>query len=145
MWGHALGSYEKQWTHTISIVGDPKNDWKFDPDNTYVKDRCKLVLEDLTASPEFLTGAAQDGAQGKSEGVIMTRLNQKPYNEHPYSPFVVANVPVPANGALALIDGHNKIWEEVFRTFVTNYAALTQGKKILIRRGGLEECKPAIR
>lgn len=137
MWGHALGSYDKQWTHTISIVGDPKKDWKFDPDDVYLKDECKLILEDLTASPRFHMGTANDGRKATSDGVNLDRLNQ---SDHPFSPFVVANVREPEIGALALIEGHTEVWKEVFRTFITNYAALTQGKKALIRRGGVEKC-----
>lgn len=141
MWSHALGSYDKQWTHTIEIVGDPKKNWKFDPEGTYVKDRCRLVHEDLTGSFEFVTEVCGNVDKGQKEGVKMTRLNKAPLIDRTYSPFVVANVPIPERGALALIDGHSTIWKEVFTTFITNYAALTQGKNILIRRGGLERCR----
>jgi hypothetical protein len=133
MWGHALGSFPDQWTHEATIVGKPDVSWNFDPENVYVKEPCKLIAYDLTGSPEFLTPRSTPDSK---EGVLLTRLN----DAHPYSPFVVANIPTPKDGALALMVGHVQIWEKVFGTFITNYAALAQGKRILLRKGVQDKC-----
>ena len=137
MWGQALGSYVPQQTHEVTIVGDPQEGWKFDPEDAYKTDSCKVINADLTSNPEFLTNESRGEDSPHREGVVMKRLEHR---EHAYAPFVVANVPIPKAGVAALVDGHNEIWKSVFETFLTNYIAITQGKRILIRRSAQDEC-----
>jgi hypothetical protein len=140
MWGRALGSYRPQQTHEVVIVGDPGKDWNFDPEESYQKDPCSVIRADLTGSPSFLTGKTDVSGKSVQEGVMLKRLKE---DAQPYTPFVVANVPVPDKGALALIDGHSGIWKSVLSTFTTNYVALAEGKRILIARDAHKTCPPA--
>jgi hypothetical protein len=78
------------------------------------------------------------GSDVQKEGVFMKRISSP--DRHTPRPFVVGNIPSPDKGVIALIDGHVVIWKQVFGTFLTNYAALAQGQRILSRRDIMNKC-----
>jgi hypothetical protein len=120
-WDNALGSYEPQQTHEIAPVGVVTEAWEFDPD--VYKYPCKVLHFDLSNTPIFLS---KNGS-----GI---RLVPKAGRSDPYNPFLVANV------SSKMIEGHTGIWLPVFRSFLNNYVAVAEGKRILERARGDVSC-----
>lgn len=56
-------------------------------------------------------------------------INPLPERSTVNYPFIVARTP-----SKVLIDGHNGVFSDTFRTFLTEFVALTQGKRISVRR-----------
>jgi hypothetical protein len=121
MWRLALGVYEPQQTHTIKPHGDLTTKWSFNP-QAYIRDACGIVNFDLTTAPSFMAG---------ERGLDLLPLEGR---HNPYSPFLVATA------SKDVVYGHVKIWEHVFTEFLSNYVALAEGKRILLRRGLDKDC-----
>ena len=116
LWGKALGSYTPQQTHTVEQDGVFPDEWTFDADR-YLNDECEIVNFDLTGEPSF------DSAGSKIRFVPLGRV-------HPYRPFLVADVPI---SIAEVMSGHVRIWEGVLHTFLSNYVAIAQGKRMVLR------------
>ena len=115
MWTQALGEYERQRTHEVTITSDPQE--AFDPE-IYLTDPCKLVFYDLTSVPSIA-------------GVKLVPL---PNRVQPFSPFLVAY----ASGSVVL--GHSGIFEAQLKQFLNEYVAITEGKRQLLASPKAREC-----
>jgi hypothetical protein len=114
-WLQALGAYAPQVTHELNInIAGPDS---FDP-HWYRNAPDRIIGADLTDQPRF-------------GGVELVPTA----NHRPFHPFLVVNT------SAEVIKGHSGIFrraEEVgseLHSFLTNYAALAQGKRVLLSRG----------
>jgi hypothetical protein len=106
LWTTALGEYEPQRTHEITIVTEPST---FDAKD-YVSKPCTILNLDHTSIPTIA-------------GVRLTPTARAP---QPYSPFIVAYA------SLQVILGHSGIFEDRLRNFLNDFVAVVEGKKMLL-------------
>ncbi|WP_426234690.1 hypothetical protein [Pseudomonas sp. TWP3-2] len=105
-WITALGEYEPQRTHLLTLQPN-KASYKFS------KDYCQQALNfDLTNPGVPFAGANLTALSGRSK---------------PYNPVVVAY------SDNELIEAHNGIFKEDFRTFLIDYVALLEGKRLCLK------------
>ena len=121
LWGQALGEYEPQRTHMITIVGSGTEPWEFDP-ASYRTEPCRLIAFDLTNVP-WIGGVR----------LAPTRMHKQ------YSPFIIAYADND------VVRKHSGIFREVLRKFMTDYVAMVQGKQMLLRSGMYDKCAKAAR
>lgn len=103
-WSQALGMYEPQQTHHFSVTTQA---------NTINEDEVDCKSRDFSRVP-VIGGVSMNPIQGRST------INY---------PFIVAST-----DSKDLIDGHNEIFLKPFKTFLTEYVSLSQGKRICLRR-----------
>ena len=115
LWTQALGEYEPQRTHEITITTEAQQD--FDPD-FYLSQPCKVVFYDLTTVPSI-------------GGVKLVPL---PNRVQAFSPFLVAY----ASGDVVL--GHSGIFEKKLSGFLSDYVAITEGKRQLLASPEARAC-----
>ena len=106
LWTTALGEYEPQRTHEITLVSEPNN---FAPED-YAQNPCRILDLDLTDVPTI-------------GGVQLTPSGPE---HQPFSPFIVAHA------SLKVILGHTGIFEDDLRNFLNDYIAILEGKKMLL-------------
>jgi len=104
-WSQALGMYEPQQTHRFSVT-------KY-ADSISENDEVDCKSLDFSRVP-VIGGVAMEPIPGRSTTNY---------------PFIVAST-----DSEDLINGHNGIFSKTFRTFLTEYVALSQGKRICLRR-----------
>ena len=106
LWTTALGEYEPQQTHTLTVTGSSATS------DILYKD-CRIATANLTGS------LALGGAQ----------LSPKQDRERPYNPVVIAYT------SNKLVQEHNGIFGETFSSFLTDYVGIVQGKRMCLIRG----------
>lgn len=109
LWETALGEYEPHRTHQMRVnTGEPIGEPTFDPAE-YQHAPCEVAQRDLSAEKKY------------------GNVEFRPLQSHrPYNPFIVAYTD---NN---LVPGHNGIFEESLRSFINDFTALTQGKKMVV-------------
>jgi hypothetical protein len=117
LWTQALGEYERQRTHEIEITSDDPP--TFDPD-VYLSHPCDVVYYDLTSVPSIA-------------GVKLVPIANR---VQPFSPFLVAY----ASGSVVI--GHSGIFEDRLKAFLSDYVAITEGKRQLLASPAARQCLP---
>ncbi|MDN2671058.1 hypothetical protein OX459_06560 [Janthinobacterium sp. SUN026] len=109
LWGKALGEYGPQRTHVMSVkLDEPVVEQNFDPAE-YEHSPCKVAQRDLSAEKKY------------------GNVDFRPIEPHrPYNPFIVAYTD---NN---LVIGHSGIFENSLRSFINDFVALTQGKRMIV-------------
>ncbi|WP_426212609.1 hypothetical protein [Massilia sp. TWP1-3-3] len=109
LWGKALGEYTPHRTHVMSVrLGEPVTEQSFDPAE-YERSPCTVAQRDLSAARTF------------------GNVKFTPLDAHTaYSPFIVAYTDND------LVIGHSGVFEDSLRSFINDYVALTQGKKMVV-------------
>ncbi len=117
-WSHALGEYEPQRTHTITLLPERQASAA----SYYISDSpggaCEIVNIDLTNMPT----------------IGRVRLEPIAGRHKPYSPFLVAY------GGKDLIDGHTGIFDKELHAFINDYIGITRGKRLLLADPRMEKC-----
>jgi hypothetical protein len=106
LWLNALGEYKEQRTHVLDTSTDPVTI----SDDLYKN--CEIATASLTDSP--VIGGAR-------------LLSDRDRPEH-YNPVVVAY------SSRQLVNGHNGIFGEAFRSFLTDYVSFVEGKRMCLIR-----------
>ncbi len=108
-WSHALGEYEPQRTHTISVLPEQEGSTA----THYISDApdrpCDIVNFDLSDRPT----------------IGRVRLEPIAGRHDPYSPFLVAY------GGKELMRGHSGVFDQELRNFINDYVGVTRGKRLL--------------
>lgn len=115
LWLTAFGEYKPQLTHRLVPTDDPPTI------NDSFYQNGKISTADFTSS------------------TILGKAVLEPNKEHrqPFSPVIVAHT------SSKLVDGHSKIFGEDFLSFMTEYIAFVEGKRIyLIKNTVPEDCRP---
>ncbi len=118
LWGNALGEYEPQRTHTITLLPEQQSPAaKFDT-NDFIDRPCDLVNFDLTDIPT----------------IARVRLEPIAERHHSYSPFLIAY------GGTQLILGHSGVFTQELRNFMNDYVGVTRGKRLLLADPKMQNC-----
>jgi hypothetical protein len=144
MWRLALGVYEPQQTHAVELhqthpvkphedqthTVEPHEDrTTFNP-QFYTDDPCEIVNYDLTKRPSLFISDEQPAVDDRDdEDLTGAELRPLEGRHKPYSPFLVATA------SKDVVDGHVGIWADDLTVFLTNYVALAEGKRLLLREG----------
>ena len=112
----ALGAFEPQRTHDISVLDDVPRPTAFDP-AWYLERPCDILNYDLSNVPTIA---------GLKLAPTATR--------HPYSPFLVAHIDA------TVMMGHSGIFRDALARFLVDYTAITEGKRILARYYDAKKC-----
>jgi len=103
----------QEWTQALGVY-EPQHTHRFK-----VTKQTHAVNEESCSQMDFSKLPAVDR-------VVMENISGRSNANHP---FIVASTK-----STELIDGHNGIFNETFRSFLAEYVALSQGKRICLRR-----------
>ncbi len=117
-WSRALGEFEPQRTHTISLLPGPQASAA----RFYISDSpgqpCDIANFDLSDMPT----------------IGRVRLDPLVARHKPHSPFLIAY------GGKDLIQGHSGVFDAELRNFINDYIGITRGKRLLLADPGMKDC-----
>lgn len=107
LWTEALGEYEGFRTHSLDILPKDAPRQAFDP-AWYLSEQCRIATYDLSNVP------------------AISRVRLVPTAAHKqYSPYIVAYA------STEVVLNHSDVFEDELREFLSQYIAITQGKRML--------------
>lgn len=118
LWSCALGEYEPQRTHTITLLPEsqaPASQFYASDSPARLRD---IVNFDLTDMPT----------------ISRVRLEPIAGRHTPFSPFLVAY------GGKTLIRGHGGIYAQELLHFMNDYVGIARGKRLLLANPALQHC-----
>lgn len=110
----------KEWTQALGVY-EPQHTHRFTATR-----QTHAINEDSCSQMDFSKLPAVDR-------VVMQNIPGRSNANHP---FIVAST-----NSTELLDGHNGIFNETFRSFLAEYVALSQGKRICLRRESMNRGK----
>jgi hypothetical protein len=118
LWTHALGEYEPQRTHTITLLPEAPVPAASLYVSAAMRHPCEIVNFDLTRIPT----------------VGRVRLEPIAGRSQAHSPFLVAY------GGAELIVGHSGVFGEQLRLFINDFVGITRGKRLLLASAASADC-----
>ena len=118
LWAYALGEFEPQRTHTITLLPEQPASASTVSVSDAPDRLCDFVNFDLTNRPT----------------ISRVRLEPIAGQHHPFSPFLVAY------GGKELIHGHSGVFAQELRNFINDYVAMARGKRLLLANPALQHC-----